>query len=400
MADIIKKIKIPTPYKQGNNYYFKITINKVRKTYPTGMTTLEEAEKYVKKFMLELDEYNVPDVSSRPTLQNVITQYQSEHTNPKYQEVQSTQGNYTSGRAKSVARAAKYMLETLPKPLLKKKISVLTRQDCIQVRDSIHRAYGSTAKANETWKAFKTMLTYASEKGLTPGQSPAYGLSDIKYKKKIKHAVAIEDIMEILKHGELFFNEYERLFFLTIATTGMRKSEALALNAEQFRVSKGIPILTINRAAKSYEGFKVSEPKWGVVRTIPLPQILWRELHVYVEKGGDIFASLPVNSINDMYDRIKAIAPTFDDMETPEYVAELTSHVLRHSLNSALLIEGVSEYLVAEYFAWRHQTRTVQEGYTHVYARNLLPVAEGIDRLFDYYDENIFDIKQKSIKRF
>lgn len=394
MAELIKKIKIPTPYKQGKVYYFKITQNKVRKTYSTGMYTLEEAEKYIKKFILELDEYNIPDVSSRPNLQNIIAQYVSEDTNPKYQEIKSLQGNYTSGHAINMARYARYLLEILPKNMLKKKISSLTRQDCIQIRDCIHRAYGSTAKANETWKSCKTMISFAAEKGFTQGQSPAYGLGNIKYKKKVRNAVAIEDIIEILKHDELFFNEYEKLFFLTIATTGMRKTEAYALNSEQFKVSKGIPILTINRAAKSYEGYKVSEPKWGIIRSIPLPQILWKELSHYVEKGGDIFSSLQIHQIDEMYARIKAFAPLFEDMETPEYIANLTSHVLRHSLNSALLIEGVNEYLVSEYFSWKHQDHSVQEGYTHIYARNLLPVAEGIDRLFGYEEANLFDIKK------
>lgn len=394
MAEIIKKIKIPSPYKQGNIYYFKITQNKVRKTYSTGMSTLEEAEKYIKKFILELDEYNIPEISSRPTLQNIIQQFQSPDTNPKYQEAKISQDNYTSGHAIHVARTSTYIMQIIPKALLKKKISTLTRQDCIAIRDQIVREFGCTAKASESWKICKAIIAYASEKGYTQGQSPAYGLGNLKYRKRKRNAVAIEDIIEILKHDELFFNEYEKLYFLTIATTGMRKTEAYALNSEQFKMSKGIPMLTINRAAKSYEHYQVSEPKWGIIRTIPLPQILWKELAPYVEKGGDIFKSVKVHNLDAMYRRIQAFAPSFENMETPEYIANLTSHVLRHSLNSALLIEGVNEYLVSEYFSWKHQDHSVQEGYTHIYARNLLPVADAIDKLYGFEEENIFDIKK------
>ena len=62
---------------------------------------------------------------------------------------------------------------------------------------------------------------------------------------------------------------------------------------------------------------------------------------------------------------------------------ELTPHVLRHSLNTNLRLAGMYDMLVAEYLSWEHQLgNAVQEGYTHVYAENLKPIALCIDKLY------------------
>jgi len=62
----------------------------------------------------------------------------------------------------------------------------------------------------------------------------------------------------------------------------------------------------------------------------------------------------------------------------------ITPHSLRHTLNSALLLKGVSPYLIQKYLGWSNTSSLtrVQEGYTHVKATDLQVVADGIDGLY------------------
>lgn len=389
----MKKMKLPSPYKQGNVYYFKATINGVRRTFSTSETTKDGADRYIKRFMSELDVDHVP-VTKTPTVESYIKLFTDTKTNPKYKQARITESHYGDDHAKHIVLAASRLLDLIPREILKRKISLLTRQDCIKVRDAIHKKFGNTSPADNTFRAFKSMINFASEEGWTKGASPALRLSDIKYKKTKRIAIPIDDIVELLNHEEYFYSEWEWLYLLSIASTGMRRSEAAALHAEQFKLSKGVPLLKIDRARKDSSWDTIGEPKWGIVRTIPVPKILWTYIKPYVDKGGSIFPDITRRKIDDFFARLKCYAPQIKEMEAPELFKEITPHILRHSLNTALLIEGINEIMIQEYFAWKHQDNTVQEGYTHLYARNLIPVAEAIDSFFGFRSETDSYIKK------
>lgn len=63
-----------------------------------------------------------------------------------------------------------------------------------------------------------------------------------------------------------------------------------------------------------------------------------------------------------------------------------TPHSLRHTLNTQLLVEGVSPVLVREYLGWcedgQRLTR-VQRGYTHFSVMDMVGLVNTIDRIFD-----------------
>lgn len=388
----MKKIKNPTPYKQGKFYYFKATVEGKRRTFPTYKESIEDAARYIKQFMEEVRADYIP-TSKAPSLESYLLLYTDIETNPKYKQSKITGSHYGHDHAKHVALGAKRVLDLLPRELLKRKVANLTRQDCIQVRSLIHSTYGNSSSADNTFGVFKSIINYAAEEGLTKGASPALRLADIKYKKTSRIAIPIDDIAEILEHDELFYSDWEKTYFLCLATTGMRRSEAAALHSEQFKMSKGRPLLKIDRARKDSTWDEVGEPKWGIVRTIPVPGILWEHLEPIVAQGGEIFPTITRSKIDNLFKTLRCYAPQIQDMEAPELLEELTPHILRHSLNTALLIEGVNTIMIQEFLSWKHQDK-VQEGYTHLYARNLIPVADAIDRLFGYKPSNVFDMKK------
>lgn len=63
---------------------------------------------------------------------------------------------------------------------------------------------------------------------------------------------------------------------------------------------------------------------------------------------------------------------------------KVTMHSFRHVLNSELLLENVSPYLIQKYLGWTSGSSLtrVQEGYTHVKPSDLQIVADGIDKVF------------------
>ena len=62
-----------------------------------------------------------------------------------------------------------------------------------------------------------------------------------------------------------------------------------------------------------------------------------------------------------------------------------TPHSLRHTLNTLLLVEGVSPILVREYLGWSedgHKLTKVQRGYTHFSVTDMTGLVQTIDRVF------------------
>lgn len=76
----------------------------------------------------------------------------------------------------------------------------------------------------------------------------------------------------------------------------------------------------------------------------------------------------------------------------------LTAHVLRHSINTALLSKGLAEAFVSEYLGWNHQEMLVmQQRYTHLKSEHLRCVADAIDDIYGYVPpemKNVFQFKK------
>ena len=58
-------------------------------------------------------------------------------------------------------------------------------------------------------------------------------MPSIRYKKKTKNSYEAEDIKKIIKCRDLFVSDLEWGLFTLVVTTGMRRSEVLAINIEQ-----------------------------------------------------------------------------------------------------------------------------------------------------------------------
>ena len=369
----------PSPYKIGKIYYFKYTdSNGQRYKKSTGQLRKSDAQQFIRKFIDQKRSGISPDI----TLRSVIKLYQDSSTNPKLIQASVTATNYSERYASHIAAYAKELETVLSKrmkKILDKPMCEVIRMELKDAAFHIVKEYGKSNKSVKIYKLLKSLFGQAADDGII-AMSPAMGLPDIKYKTKTRTALPAEDIKLILSHPEVFPNEKARRLFTVFAMTGMRRSEVLAINPEQLKGN----VLVVDRAFKDDSMKVVGLPKWDKIRVIPLCETVANVLREAFEEDPDSEEPLRITTptLNTWFKTIRTHALALK-LERPEAWKSMTPHVLRHSLNTNLRLAGVYDVLVAEYLSWEHQgMNAVQEGYTHVYANNLRPVAGKIEKMY------------------
>jgi integrase len=282
-----------------------------------------------------------------------------------------------------VSREASALIAALEESynLLERPAYQLSRRAVKDVAPLIVKLYGQTAKARAVYKLLKLILRQAADDGIIQ-TSPAQGLPDIKaVKTREIHALPPEDISLAISKPHLFPSDFARDLFIVLASTGLRRSELLALIPSQ--IQEGT--LVVDRAYKDDSCKVVGTPKWGKVRVLYLPNIAKEALQrIFSERMSIDISS---RTLRLWLASIGQHVANVEGMKMPDAWRTMSPHTLRHSLNTMLLLSGASPILVAEYMSWEHQlmmqeqSASVQKRYTHLYARNLKPVADMIDSL-------------------
>lgn len=364
----------------GYWYFHAYDVDGKRRSISTRTQDRKEAEKILKEFQ----RFHIVQIDNRKTLRACLSEFSDKDSNPRYQEAKITGRLYGSLHAINTATLSRRLLEILPNIYLSKHIKDITRIDCISIRKIIWQQYGSTSVAYNTWKKFKTILSYCAKDGYIT-QSPATGLENINYEKKKKLALPADDIKAIMEEKSLFLSEEYRTFFIVLATTGMRRGEAAALCTAQYKEIRGIRQICIDRARKDEKWSVIGLPKMNIVRTIPIADITCKAIEPYLNPENPydlLFPNITRSGLLRCFDMIRATAPAMLDLIAPEAVQEISPHILRHSLNTELVLTNLNNLLVQEYLSWHHQDLGTQEGYTHIYARNMKPVADMIDAIY------------------
>ena len=360
--------------KPGGIWYMNlrdpITGKKTRKS--SGTRLLSEAKKIFDKEQLKLS------VGSRnKSLRDDITMYLDPDSNPRKKQANLDGSTYGMHHAVTISYQAKFALQVIDKELLDMQLSDISAIHIKKIKECIVKAYGHTRKANALFIFVKSVFSQAHEDGEIDN-NPASGMKQIIYEKKQRDSVDESVIRKIIQAGR-DFSDYEAwAFFSIIATTGMRCSEVLALSEKQIDGN----YLLINQALKLDSPDSIGLPKWGIIREIQLPDITARIIaSLAADKNGRYF----YRTRNWGYFAIVRIKARAIELfpEDKEDISRITAHVLRHSLNSCLICNGCSEVLVASYFGWNHQNLfPSQKGYTHIHAKNLKPISDAIDMIF------------------
>ena len=375
---MVKEAKKPLYFREESKtwimvLYDPLSRQRIRKSTKTG--NYEEALRIYRRAVKDL-ETGIESI----TLGGVLDLYSNPETNPRYKIARIEGTHYGLDYAKGIAgraKAIKKLLSTKTPAYISKDIRDLSKVDMKKIRQTLMESWGQRRKSHEAFSNLKTMLNQCAEDGYIQ-TSPGKEIRDIPYKEKKRPSFPAEIINKVLALRDLCPVKEYWAFFAVLATTGMRMSEALALTEKQ--IYKGT--LTIDSALKSNGIDDIGLPKYDLVRIIPLSSITLEILStIEPDKHGRFFhhnRSWGTRAIM----AVQMVACGAYPLEK-DIFGSMTSHTLRHSMNTNLLASGLPPLLVAEYLSWEHQyILDMQQRYTHVYAESLRPIADKIDELY------------------
>lgn len=363
------------PFKKGNYYYFKGSVDGVRKTIPTRCTEEADAYVFINNWLEGLDKKELTSLGS------ILALWTHPDLNPKKLYFQASGRCYSDRYAKHTAFYLGELIKVAKKlpSIYNQDIHKLTRAQCKQLFDKVVLVYGVTYKSRAIVKAFKTVTSWMYETGEIE-TNPADRLLNVKPKSKPRDAIAAEDLSILLDKPEIWPTSELFDFFSFVALTGLRLGEAACLDQSlQITEDRGMVVLKVHRAYKDEAWKTIGTPKWDKLRDIPLckraQEILKRR-----PKTGLAFPSLSKQKIEQAFHTARELALD-EDWEYPEAIRIMSPHILRHSLNTNLLDAGCGKIMVGEYLSWTHQ-EDVQSGYTHFRAKHLQKIADKIDEIY------------------
>lgn len=360
--------------KNSPYWYIDIThpITGQRHRYSTKTTDYNEALQ-----ILEDEKARLNGLLSDAKLKDLLRLYEDPETNPRYKQAQVEGRNYGKSYARHVATYARQIDELLKEKaprLLTKMVCNITKLDVKTIREIIAAEWGQTRKSQTNFRTLRAMFSQASEDAIIM-TSPFNGIKDIHYKSKQTNAYTEDILREMIIHQELWPDHLMWAYFSLLATTGMRRSEALALTRGQLYEG----VLTIDRAFKDVDG-EIGLPKWNLTRVIPLSNLTLSILDS-IEGDDERYFPRSQNWVNDVIYTARAVGLSLFPLNKD--ISKLTAHSLRHSCHSNLLANGASIVLAAEYLSWGHQELLeIQQRYTHIYCEKLQPIADLIDEIY------------------
>lgn len=232
----------------------------------------------------------------------------------------------------------------------------VTRTDLQQIINE-HKDHAKTCSNMSL--TLKQIFKAAIADGIMPPYNPAEGLELPKYAASEMRFITDEE-MEIIKKAEL--DPFDRLYVEVLRKTGMRPSEALALQWADIDQDK----IRVSRAFEyEHNQPKVKATKTGRKREIPIPSDLYRILSEAPHRGIFVFSSeegtpLRRSDYKDLYERVFGAIG----------IDGLNFYSFRHTYATQVLYyNGVRKGLITTKKAAQimgHSEKMFIERYTHV----------------------------------
>lgn len=379
-------LNIGKPYKRGEIWYFKITGpdgKRIQKS--TGKKIKREAVEFAEAYLDKIN--NGSSTGKAPSLRSELERYTIPEQNPRYIQAQlQDKVSYTLSYADQLARQCKLLIKALGEKMpqvLDSPVDSLDRRIMKEVQVAIAEYRGRCRTAQHMFGTLKTIYSYLVDDSVVQ-HSPVANIPDIGYDKKEMIAIDSELIAWLLSRRDLFPSERSYRFLAILATTGMRLSEGMALSAD--KLFRGT--LTIDQQVSKFHDHLV-KPKCGVIRSIPLSKLTQSIIaEMKPDENGRYFEGYSYSRISIEVGTLKAILVREDKLNAATW-KRLTPHLLRHSLNTNLLVAGCTELMAAEYLSWFHQNAVdTQKLYTHIKAKKLQGVADMIDEMYTQKTDN------------
>jgi integrase len=258
----------------------------------------------------------------------------------------------------------------LKDPICQKKIAEIRRSDSMAFRDRLIVQFGYSRKSKRIFQAYKNIIHTALEKGVI--NTDSVNRLDVKFAKKKRAATGIVNI-KALMDPKNWSNPRLRLAFITSGMVGLRAGEIRGIKWMDFDPDHDA--IHVVREYIDTEGEKL--PKWEKTRTTTYPKELQKLLEplrgapddrvFQISKRGPLSYTKLRDAMNEAVEKAE--------------IPRITTHGLRHSIQTALRGMGVNPELLRATFGWVDEE--TQEGYTHPELYDLTSQRDITDTLFE-----------------
>ncbi|MFW6680623.1 tyrosine-type recombinase/integrase [Lacrimispora sp. AGF001] len=241
---------------------------------------------------------------------------------------------------------------------------------------------GKIDQYNKGLTTIRSIVKYAVHKNIIANDITD-GMPRIKYSGlKEKRSLTPEERQSIAKAD---LNEFEYCFINLLLYTGLRKSEALALNVSDIDIDKkNINVCKTLVSSKGVDDCLQNYPKTKAgMRKIPILAPLFPILKNYVNgKSGILFPSESGGYVGSsaFFKRWKQIIKKLQTVYDGVLPDDITAHTFRHTYASDLYKAGV-DIKQAQYLLGHDDIKTTLDTYTHFGY-----VDVKIDKLESYYE--------------
>jgi integrase len=329
----------------------------------SGQTNKTRAEAWARKEWARLQE-EMKKVSTAPTLAEWVKPFFTE-TCPHITRLRLEGKRY----ADNTAKMNRYFIKHIEsdEPLSAMKVDEIRRRDILAFRERLVAKKGRSRTSQQVMKALRVIMKEALFRELTEIDAFA-GVSQLAYEGKERGVLAPEALKKLLVRSA-FDDELFYLATMTAALTGMRAGEVRALQWQDILKDRII-------VQRSFPGNSTvaTLPKWGKIRTVPYPSRL-SELLEPRRGGVDEWVFLrddgPIGYIR--------WGKAFREACKRKEITGISLHSLRHSLNTILRGEGISDEKLRGSFGWGDSQ--IQDRYTHRENYDYSDQATAIDRM-------------------
>lgn len=215
----------------------------------------------------------------------------------------------------------------------------------------------SRGSANQVFATFRKMLSQLKAEGYME-HNPADGIKPLASDFKTKEILTVTELQKVLSVE--WKNQIALLAVKTAAQTGMRIGEVRALKGSQI---VGLSI-RIDASYSSIVGRK--ETKTYKEREVPITENLKKELEPYMRGDDDYIFSRNGKKPIDVSTVNKNLQKAVRDAGIDKHIS---SHCLRHGMNTVLISHGVSSTIVKATIG--HSNDKMTEHYLHLKADDL-----------------------------
>ena len=219
------------------------------------------------------------------------------------------------------------------------------------------------------------------------------GVKSPKKKKPQKRALTDTEKMIIAKAD---LEPKIRAFLDVLLYTGVRRSEALALTAQDIDVKKSELHITKTVIFKGNRSEIKDSPKSDAgYRTIPIPNMLMQTLRSYLQTLDGIYLFpmqtrpelMTLSSFTKFWNRTKKqLTITEGGKEISLKDSDVTPHTFRHTYATSLYYGGV-DIKTAQYLLGHSSIQITMDIYTHLEKEGIKSAAERIEKL---YEKNVW----------